>query len=530
MDAITLSRASLACRSWNRLANSNELWNELWKEKFGILASESNSTNKTATPRPCQLATTMTKNTSIGTKKTQTITHIDSPLDATASPLNVRWQYSTSDEAFDQRLEPDLQKELIETSFFCAVCNNNTNLCSYGAVCQLDDICGYCPNDSSGTMCQIPPTSNGHCDPYFNNINFGFDGGDCCESTCRSTPENTCGKSGQGYIDIGYPSCVRASNKWELSRDPIYGVSVRQDPAGAEWIERGQVQGPPDSDFGLAISLSDESFNIARNPYPYSSPTITLAVGAPNAKFELGLSLVRVFKCSTTNGCLQKGDDIVGDGSFGNSVSIAKDGYERLAAKTESIESLRFRSGLGIALSGKGTILAVADPGVSIVRLFDKAGAEWTERGQYIQVQGPSETDFGVAISLADESDYHTQSSFLANGHSCGRRAEVGVSSCLCLLHYWMHAKRSSIVGSVRFGNSVSIAKNGNTIAVGGADKQLIVPLGENNDGGVRVFTWLSDTNDWQQKGNVTIVRPTSRKLMTDQYSLQGYKSKTTSQ
>ena len=39
----------------------------------------------------------------------------------------------------------------------------------------------------------------------------------------------------------------------------------------------------------------------------------------------------------------------------------------------------------------------------------------------------------------------------------------------------------------------------------------------------MRVFTWLSDTNDWQQKGNVTIVRPTSRKLMTDQYSLQGY-------
>jgi len=40
MDAITLSRASSTCRSWNRLANSNELWNELCKEKFGILASE----------------------------------------------------------------------------------------------------------------------------------------------------------------------------------------------------------------------------------------------------------------------------------------------------------------------------------------------------------------------------------------------------------------------------------------------------------------------------------------------------------
>ena len=40
MDAITLSRASSTCHSWNTLANSNELWNELCKDKFGILASE----------------------------------------------------------------------------------------------------------------------------------------------------------------------------------------------------------------------------------------------------------------------------------------------------------------------------------------------------------------------------------------------------------------------------------------------------------------------------------------------------------
>jgi len=116
--------------------------------------------------------------------------HIDSPLDATASPLSVRWQYSAS-ESRDQRLQPDLQKDLIGSSFFCAVCNDISNPCSYGATCLSNGTCGDCPNMSSGTMCQIPPTSNGYCDPYFNNINFGFDGGDCCESTCRSTPENT---------------------------------------------------------------------------------------------------------------------------------------------------------------------------------------------------------------------------------------------------------------------------------------------------------------------------------------------------
>jgi hypothetical protein len=35
------------------------------------------------------------------------------------------------------------------------------------------------------------------------------------------------------------------------------------------------------------------------------------------------------------------------------------------------------RSGLAIALSGNGNILAVSDPRISVVRLFDKKGSEW---------------------------------------------------------------------------------------------------------------------------------------------------------
>jgi hypothetical protein len=130
--------------------------------------------------------------------------------------------------------------------------------------------------------------SNGKCDPYFNQIHFGFDGGDCCENTCKSTAENICGKVGKGYIDTGYPSCIGTANQWQLSGDPIYGVGSAS------------------------------------------------------------------------------------------------------------------RSGLAVALGGKGNILAVADPGDSTVRLFDKDGAEWIQRGQH--VQGPSDSNFGVAISLSDES------------------------------------------------------------------------------------------------------------------------------
>jgi hypothetical protein len=297
--------------------------------------------------------------------------YIDTPADAKVSPLSVRWRYSALDN--DQQLRPDLQKGLIETSFFCAYCDEGTNPCPQGgAVCLSDGTCGGCPKDSSGTMCQIPSKfiSNGQCDSQFNNITFGFDGGDCCENTCRSTPENTCGKAGQGYIDTGYPLCVNASNQWELSGGPIDGVSsgsrsgvavalsgkgkilavadagvsiVRLfDKEGSKWIERSQVQGPPESNFGMAISLSHEFYNSTRNPKTY--PTVTLAVGAPK------LGLVRVFKCATS-GCMQRGEDIVGSGGFGNSLSISKDGNS-IAIGGADRESIVPEKNTSIAIEG----------------------------------------------------------------------------------------------------------------------------------------------------------------------------------
>lgn len=261
-------------------------------------------------------------------------------------PLGLQWFYPS-----DQRLKPDLQKGSIDISFSCAVCNNITNPCLRGAVCLPDGACdcsyayGY-----AGTRCEIPlkSLSDGHCDQIYNSIEYNFDGGDCCEDTCRSAPENTCGKvgQGQGFIDIGYPFCARSLNQWELSGDTIHGVGTASrsdhvvalsgngkilavadpgvsivrlfDKDGAEWKQRGpSIQGQPDSHFGAAISLSGESLNIVRNPR--TSPTVTLAVGAPK------IGRVRVFTCST-DGCVKKGEDAIGSGGFGSSLSIADDG------------------------------------------------------------------------------------------------------------------------------------------------------------------------------------------------------------
>ena len=71
--------------------------------------------------------------------------------------------------------------------------------------------------------------------------------------------------------------------------DPGASILSLFDKDGSNWVQRGQdVQGPPSSDFGHAISLSGESENARMNAY--SSPIVTLAVGAP------GAGLLRVYQ------------------------------------------------------------------------------------------------------------------------------------------------------------------------------------------------------------------------------------------
>lgn len=190
--------------------------------------------------------------------------YIDTQADDKSSPAGLRWLPAPSTKGLQpfKSKAVNMQQDFVDSSFICAVCDNVTNPCSFGAICS-NGACGVCPNESTGAMCQIPPVGNGQCNSYFNNINFGFDGGDCCESECLSTPEHICGKTDNGYIDTGYPFCVSASDDWKLSGDHIFGVSSAS------------------------------------------------------------------------------------------------------------------RSGLAIALSGNGNILAVSDPRISVVRLFDKEGSEW---------------------------------------------------------------------------------------------------------------------------------------------------------
>jgi hypothetical protein len=275
--------------------------------------------------------------------------NIDNRADMAPYPLELVWHpaLAASGTSFQG---PDVSRS-IDVALICAVCNNQTNKCLYDGFCNSDGSCD-CTHGASGSLCQVPPISNGYCDTYFNSPDFEYDGGDCCESSCSSTDEYICGKDSSGFIDIGYPHCIVTNiGKWFQSGIVIEGVNraarsgtsvalggrsgtvlavgdpgasiVRLfDKDGSNWVQRGHdLQGPPSSDFGYAISLSGESENVKMNAY--SSQIVTLAIGAPVA------GLVRVYRCKT-NGCDQVGSDIKKEidndfGSmFGTSVSLTR--------------------------------------------------------------------------------------------------------------------------------------------------------------------------------------------------------------
>ena len=80
----------------------------------------------------------------------------------------------------------------ISAVLLCAVCDNITNPCFFNGIFRDDGTC-ICTTGSSGTLCQVTPDRNELCNTVFNTSEFDYDGGDCCEATCVSTEDNSCG-------------------------------------------------------------------------------------------------------------------------------------------------------------------------------------------------------------------------------------------------------------------------------------------------------------------------------------------------
>ena len=107
------------------------------------------------------------------------------------------------------------------------VCVDGT--CSYGEVmtkCDAGTSCieGECVEDEPFPDCDgnLGWIADGYCDSSNNSDECGWDGGDCCGSTCVSTDLYECGVSGPGY------NCI---DPGAVENDPCEGVDCSLPPA-----------------------------------------------------------------------------------------------------------------------------------------------------------------------------------------------------------------------------------------------------------------------------------------------------------
>ena len=144
----------------------------------------------------------------------------DTPED-NENPLNVQWysaltKYSSWSNRSVRTVD---EKTLISATLICRYCNNTTMPCFFENKCSASTQTCQCENGANGTLCQIAPISNGQCDPHFNTLEYDYDGGDCCRSTCKNVGSSYCGfynSLAPWYAYVGFDMCKRNS-EWEQS-------------------------------------------------------------------------------------------------------------------------------------------------------------------------------------------------------------------------------------------------------------------------------------------------------------------------
>jgi len=293
----------------------------------------------------------------------------------------------------------------------------------------------------------------------------------------------------------------------------------------------GDITGETEDDnFGVAVALTG-----------YSMISLTLIVGARNARDEEGKESghARVYTLVKESGTgyvwVQRGQDIDGEteDQTGGAVSVSKSG-ERIAVGSYNHDAGRGRvqvfdydeksnvwnqagpdidgeeesnaAGKGIALSPDGMTIAVGSMNkarsAGQVRVFMYAGNQWVQFGQSIPGEAVN-NGFGSSISFSGRDIIAIGAPF-----NNGANNDMVFAGHVRVMKYdsdedsWY--QRGPDIDSrfpgAQFGgtNSLSISRNGKRVAVGGKG----ATIGENDyQGVVRVFDYKKKSNQWVQVG-----------------------------
>ena len=284
-----------------------------------------------------------------------------SPDDRFSSPFNLKWEIVTNQENLSNTL---VATPTVPVFLLCAKCDGGNN-CFNDGECVAGgafDSCN-CKHGATGTLCQLPPTSDGNCDKFFNTAEFDYDGGDCCEATCVSSLTQNCGEL-PGTEDtlagtIGFPFC----------KDPSI-VGDCQDATLPCYI--------PNSD-PIRSSAFDDSI------VALSGSGMTMVVAEPI------VSTIRVFDQIDAQ-WVQRGPDIL-DGLLNGAVlAIA------------SLDGAISDTVVGYPL----TYIAAYDVNDGKIRVYGWATNQWTVEGTFDTLQDPSVELFDVQLKCAFQSAHFT--------------------------------------------------------------------------------------------------------------------------
>jgi hypothetical protein len=215
------------------------------------------------------------------------IVRFNTAADEKSAPTNIEWFLPGSTDIAE--MDPVLG---INTVFVCSKCGP-LYPCAFGNECE-DGKC-VCKNGEKGSLCQVIPVGDGRCDRFFNEREFDYDGGDCCEGSCKSGPMYTCGIMEENSLDsipIGFPFC----------KDPSYGCEFSSTDC---WSQKSNP-------ISLLIGESSDAFVLL------SSNGRTLVISEPE------LDSVRVFDQVDAD-WVQRGQTLEGEGKsrFGSLVALA---------------------------------------------------------------------------------------------------------------------------------------------------------------------------------------------------------------
>ena len=277
------------------------------------------------------------------------------PKDA-ATPISLLWfnteQSSLTTEEDEKTVAMPDGSQSLDPNLICSVCDDVENPCFFASRCENTGVCN-CITGASGTLCQIPPTSNGRCNPFFNNPEFQYDGGDCCQATCRNGDDFFCGTSisKSGLLSfVGFDNCVDPSQTCDACWKPLVSPSLQSIPTSHQF----------------------HSFFRNSQYMDFSGDGSTLAVH--NGLSSSGFQVYSVEEAQW----VPRGDIL---GIFENQAW----------------------AGSAVALSYNGFICAIADDDTVQVYVWDSG---WLQLGQTL-VQGEPDTnyDLGNSLALSDNGD-----------------------------------------------------------------------------------------------------------------------------